>query len=99
MSEVIAPLLDRVLVEPIDSESIRPSGLIIPAAAREKSLRGHVLAVGPGGPDIHGVTLPMNVNVGDLVMFTRYGGTELECDGRVLVVFNIRDILAVVREA
>lgn len=94
----IVPLLDRILVKPEPSESVRPSGLIIPATAQqEKSYRGTVLAVGPGAPDAHGNLVRPACEPGDVVLFTRYGGTEAELDGEPVIIFNIRDVLGILR--
>ena len=76
MSTTFKPLADRVLIEPAAAEQVTASGIIIPDTAKEKPLRGKVIAVGNGKTDE-----PMNVNVGDLVIFGQYSGTEIKIDG------------------
>ena len=78
MATTIKPLEDRVLVEPLEAETTTASGLVIPETAKEKPQEGKVLAVGPGRVDDKGVRVPMDVKEGDVVVFSKYGGTEVK---------------------
>lgn len=91
----LKPLGDKVVVEVIDEPQTTASGLVLPDSAKEKSQRGKVLAVGPGKYLDNGSREPIDVNVGDTVVFTKYGGTEIELDGRELMILSQRDIHAV----
>jgi len=93
----IKPLEDRVLVEPLEAEQTTASGLVIPDTAKEKPQEGRVVATGPGRFDNDGAKrVPMDVAEGDVVVFSKYGGTELKYDGKEYLLLNARDILAVV---
>lgn len=96
MATTIKPLEDRVLVEPLEAETTTASGLVIPETAKEKPQEGKVLAVGPGRVDDKGVRVPMDVKEGDVVVFSKYGGTEVKYNGEDYLLLNARDILAVV---
>lgn len=97
MSANIKPLEDRILVEPIDAEQTTASGLVIPDTAKEKPQEGKVLAVGPGRFDESGSKrIPLDVSVGDVVVYSKYGGTEITVDGKDLLLLSGRDVLAVV---
>ncbi len=96
MATTIKPLEDRVLVEPLEAETTTASGLVIPETAKEKPQEGKVLAVGPGRVDDKGVRVPMDVKEGDVVVFSKYGGTEVKYDNTDYLLLNARDILAVV---
>lgn len=92
MAEVkVKPLSDRVLVEPAAAETKTASGLIIPDTAKEKPMRGTVVAVGPGTKDE-----TMQVKVGDVVLYGKYAGTELNVDGKDYLIMRQNDILAVI---
>ncbi len=91
----LKPLGDKVVVEVIDEPQTTASGLVLPDSAKEKSQRGKVLAVGPGKYLENGSREPIDVNVGDTVVFAKYGGTEIELDGRELMILSQRDIHAV----
>ena len=78
MSVSIKPLEDRVVVRPLEAEQVTASGLIIPDTAKEKPQEGEVVAVGEGRFDDKGARIPMDVKVGDKVVFSKYGGTELK---------------------
>ena len=95
MSVTIKPLEDRILVEPLEAEQTTASGLVIPDTAKEKP-QGKVLATGPGRVDDNGNRVPLDVAEGDVVIFSKYGGTEVKYDGKDLLLLNARDILAVV---
>lgn len=96
MAATIKPLEDRVLVQPLEAEQTTASGLVIPDTAKEKPQEGKVIATGPGRTDDNGKRIPMDVAVGDVVIFSKYGGTEVKYDGNEYLLLNARDILAVV---
>jgi chaperonin GroES len=91
----LKPLGDRIVVKPQDeTESSLPSGLVIPDTAKEKPQLGEVLAVGPGEYK-DGERIPVDVNVGDVVFYSKYGGTEVKHNGEDLLVLSSRDVLAI----
>jgi chaperonin GroES len=92
----IKPLEDRILVQPLEAEQTTASGLVIPDTAKEKPQEGKVLATGPGRIDDNGNRVPLDVAEGDVVIFSKYGGTEVKYDGQEYLLLNARDILAVV---
>jgi len=96
VSTTIKPLEDRILVQPLEAEQTTKSGLVIPDTAKEKPQEGKVLATGPGRIDDNGNRVPLDVSVDDVVIFSKYGGTEVKYDGREYLLLNARDILAVV---
>jgi chaperonin GroES len=91
----IRPLADRLVVKPIEPEERTASGIVLPETAKEKPQRGEVLAVGPGRVTERGTRLPIEVEVGDTVLFTKYAGTEVKLrpDGKILVLREV-DVLA-----
>ena len=94
----LQPLEDRIVVRPGESEETTASGLVIPDAAKEKPQTGDVLAVGPGRrSEQSGDLVPMEVSVGDTVVYSKYGGTEITVEGEDLLILNARDVLAVVK--
>jgi chaperonin GroES len=94
----LQPLEDRIVVRPNESEETTASGLVIPDTAKEKPQQGEVLAAGPGKRSEHtGELLPVDVKVGDTVVYSKYGGTEITIDGEDLLILNARDVLAVVK--
>lgn len=93
----LRPLGDRVVVQAEDDlEQRTPSGLVIPDTAKEKPQIGEVLAVGPGALNEEGDRLPMDVSVGDRVLYSKYAGTEVKLDGNEYLVLSARDVLAIV---
>jgi chaperonin GroES len=96
VSVTIKPLEDRVLVEPLEAEQTTASGLVIPDTAKEKPQEGKVIATGPGRIDDNGQRVPLDVAENDVVIFSKYGGTEVRYDNKDLLLLNARDILAVV---
>ena len=96
MAITIKPLEDRIVIRQVDSEEKTASGLYIPDAAMEQPQEGDVLAVGPGRVDDNGNRVPVDVKVGDHVIFSRYGGTEVKYDGEELQILSARDVLAIV---
>ena len=94
----LKPLEDRVVVKPSEAEQTTASGLVIPDTAKEKPQEGTVVAVGPGRIDDNGNRVPLDVNVGDVVIYSKYGGTEVTYAGEDFLVLSSRDLLAVVEK-
>jgi chaperonin GroES len=92
----LRPLGDRVWVEPIEQEDTTASGIILPETAKEKPQEGKVLAVGPGVRDDKGERQPLDVKVGDRVLFAKYSGTEIKHEGTKYLIMRESDILAIV---
>jgi chaperonin GroES len=91
----LQPLDDRIVVRPSEAEQTTASGLVIPDTAKEKPQQGEVLAVGPGRrSDSTGEIIPLDVKVGDTVIYSKYGGTEITEGGEDLLILNGRDVLA-----
>ena len=89
------PLDDRIVVRPNESEEMTASGLVIPDTAKEKPQQGEVLSVGPGRrAENTGELIPLDVKVGDTVVYSKYGGTEITVDGEDLLILSGRDVLA-----
>jgi len=93
----IKPLEDRIVVQPLDAEQTTASGLVIPDTAKEKPQEGSVLAVGPGRFE-EGQRLPIDVKVGDTVIYSKYGGTEVKYNGEEYLILSARDVLAVIEK-
>ena len=94
----LQPLEDRIVVRPSEFEATTASGLVIPDTAKEKPQQGDVLAIGPGRrSEITDEIVPMDVSVGDTVLYSKYGGTEITVEGEDLLILNARDVLAVVK--
>ena len=99
MSVSIKPLEDRIVVRPIDAEQTTASGLVIPDTAKEKPQEGQVLAVGPGRFDDGGdKRVPLDVKVGDTVLYSKYGGTEVKYSGEEFLILSARDVLAIIEK-
>lgn len=96
MSVSIKPLEDRVVIQTVEAEQTTSFGLVLPDTAKEKPQEGKVVAVGPGRIDDNGKRVPVDVAEGDLVIYSKYGGTEVKYDGEEYLVLSARDILAVV---
>jgi chaperonin GroES len=95
----LQPLEDRIVVKPNDAEETTASGLVIPDTAKEKPQQGEVLAVGEGRWDEDGEKrIPMDIKVGDTVVYSKYGGTEFTVDGDDVLILNGRDVLAVLKK-
>jgi chaperonin GroES len=92
----LKPLGGRVIVEPIEQEEMTAGGIILPETAKEKPQEGKILAAGPGDRDEDGERIPMEVKVGDKVLYAKYAGTEVKVDGKKLLILKENDILAVV---
>jgi chaperonin GroES len=99
VSVSIKPLEDRIVVKPLDAEQTTASGLVIPDTAKEKPQEGQVIAVGPGRFDDEGEKrIPLDVNVGDTVLYSKYGGTEVKYGGEEFLILSARDVLAVIEK-
>ena len=96
MAVTIKPLEDRILIQPLEAETTTASGLYTPAPPTQTPQEGKVGAVGPGRVDDSGKRIPLDVAEGDVVIFSKYGGTEVKYDGAEYLLLNARDILAVV---
>jgi chaperonin GroES len=97
VSVTIKPLEDRILVSPLEAEQTTKSGLVIPDTAKEKPQEGKVVAVGPGRFNEDGdERVPLDISVGDVVIYSKYGGTEVKYDGEDYLILSARDILAIV---
>jgi chaperonin GroES len=92
----LKPLGGRVIVEPIEQEEMTAGGIILPETAKEKPQEGKILAAGPGERDEDGKRIPLEVGVGDRVLYAKYSGTEIKMDGRKVLILRESDILAVV---
>ena len=92
----IKPLEDRIVIQQVEAEQTTASGLVIPDTAKEKPQEGEVVAVGPGRIDDNGNRVPLDVQVGDKVLYSKYGGTEVKVGGEDYLVLSARDVLAVV---
>ncbi|WP_039455491.1 co-chaperone GroES [Candidatus Jidaibacter acanthamoebae] len=95
----VRPLHDRVLVERLEQEQKTASGIIIPDTAQEKPMQGRVVAVGKGSIDEKGQVRPLDVKVGDKVMFAKWGGTEIKLEGKEYLIMKESDILAIIDAA
>ena len=93
------PLHDRVVVRRIDEEGKTPGGIIIPDTVKEKPMQGEVLSVGPGGRNEKGDLVPMDVKVGDTILFGKWSGTEVKLDGQELLIMKESDIMGVIEGA
>ena len=92
----LKPLGDRVLVEPVEEKEVKKGGIIIPDSAKEKPTEGIVRALGTGKTDDSGKKIPFEVKVGDRVLVSKYGGTEVKLDGKEYKLLNADDILAII---
>jgi chaperonin GroES len=96
VSVSIKPLEDRIVVQAVEAETTTASGLVIPDTAKEKPQEGEVKAIGPGRIDDNGNRVPLDVNVGDKVIYSKYGGTEVKYGGEEYLILSARDVLAIV---
>lgn len=93
----LKPLDDRVVVKPIEAEERTKSGIVLPDTAKEKPQQGEVIAVGPGKYE-NGKRVPMDVKIGDKIIYSKYGGTEVKMEGEEYLILSQRDILAIVED-
>jgi chaperonin GroES len=97
MAATLKPLGDRLVVEPIEAEETTASGILLPETAKEKPQEGKVIAAGPGKLDDSGKRVPMEVSVGDRVLYAKYAGTEIKLDGdNKVLILKESDVLALV---
>ncbi len=95
----LRPLADRVIVEPLEGQEMTASGIVLPETAKEKPQKGKIVAVGPGRKDDAGKVIPMDVEVDDMVLFAKYGGTEIKLGSdQTVLVLRESDILAVIED-
>jgi chaperonin GroES len=94
----IKPLEDRIVVQANEAETTTASGIVIPDTAKEKPQEGTVVAVGPGRFDDNGNRVPLDVATGDVVIYSKYGGTEVKYGGEEYLVLSARDVLAVIEK-
>ena len=94
MAAKLQPMADRVLVKPIEKEEKTKSGIYLPDTAKEKPQEGEILAVGPGKMSDDGKRIPMDLKVGDTIVYAKYGGTEIKVDEEELIILRESDILA-----
>jgi chaperonin GroES len=95
MTEKVEPLSNRVIVRPIETEEVSKGGIILPDTAKEKPQEGEIIAVGPGRVTDEGVRIPMEVKVGDRIIFAKYAGTELKLNDEKLMIMSESDIMAI----
>jgi chaperonin GroES len=98
MPAKLQPLGDRVVVEPLDREEMTSSGIYLPDTAKEKPQEGKIIAAGPGALDESGKRVPLEVKVGDTVLYAKYAGTEIKQDGKELLILSERDVLAILKK-
>jgi len=90
------PLHDRVAIKPIDQEEKTVGGIIIPDSAKEKPMQGKVIAVGKGAKDKDGKLIPLDVKIGDKVLYGKWGGTEVKVDGQEFIIMKETDIMGII---
>ena len=95
MTIAMRPLGSRLVIEPIAQEDITAGGIVLPETAKEKPQKGTVLAIGPGERNDKGDRIPMDVQVGDVVLYAKYSGTEIKYDGKKLLILRESDVLAI----
>ena len=96
MSISLTPLGNRVVIEAIEEEEITSGGIVLPETAKEKPQKGNVLSIGPGDRSDSGDLIPMQVEVGNTVLFAKYAGTEIKLEGKKLLIMRESDLLAIV---
>jgi len=94
MAVKLQPMADRLVVKPIEKEEMTKSGIVLPDTVKEKPQEGKVLAVGPGRLSEDGIRIAMDVKVGDVVLYSKYGGSEIKIDDEELIILRESDILA-----
>ena len=95
MSNSLKPLGSRVVIEPVEQDEVTAGGIVLPETAKEKPQKGKILSVGPGDRDVGGKRIPMDVKVGDTVLYAKYAGTEIKVDGKKLLILKESDVLAI----
>lgn len=94
--EKIKPLSDYLLIEPLEKETVLPSGIVVPDTAKDKPSEGKVLATGPGKRDEKGNVTPVEVKAGSIVMYKKWGGTEIKAEGKELLLVKEEDVIAII---
>ncbi|MEZ5691256.1 MAG: co-chaperone GroES [Rickettsiales bacterium] len=94
----IKPLADRIVVERIEQESKTAGGIIIPDTAKEKPKKGRVLAIGEGAKDENGKRIPIDISIGDIILFTQWAGSEIKLDGKDYLVMKESDVIGIIEE-
>ena len=94
--EKIRPLADYLMIEPLEQETTLPSGIILPDTAKEKPQKGRIIATGKGKKNEKGEIVSLEVKVGDVVMYKKWGGTEVKLDGKEYLLVREEDVLAIV---
>ena len=94
MADKLKPLADRVVVRPIEREEVTKAGIVLPDTAKEKPQEGAVIAFGPGRLSVDGKRIPMDVKVGDIVIYAKYGGAEIKIEDEELIILRESDIRA-----
>ena len=97
MAAKLIPLADRLVIRAVSQEEVLPSGIVVPDTAKEKPQQGEVIAAGPGRVDDDGKRIPMEVAVGDRVLYAKYSGQEIKIDNEELIVLSERDVLCKVQ--
>jgi len=98
MSLKLKPLGNRLVVEPLEAEEVTAGGIVLPETAKEKPQKGTVLSIGPGERDEKGKRIEMDVQVGDTVLYAKYGGTEIKVDGKKILILKETDVLAIIEK-
>lgn len=94
----VKPLFDYLLIQPLESDTTLPSGIVIPDSAKEKPQEGKVISVGPGAKDKDGKLIPVEIKAGSVVMYKKWGGTEIKLGGEDYILVRQEDILAIVED-
>jgi chaperonin GroES len=92
----LKPLGGRIVVEPMEAEDVTTGGIFLPETAKEKPQKGTILSTGPGERDDKGKYIPMEVKVGDVVLYNKYAGTEIKVDGKKIIILRENEVLAIV---
>jgi chaperonin GroES len=98
MTEVLEPLADRVIIEPVERKKVTKGGVFLPEAAQEKQSQGVIVSAGDGRIDNNGKRIPPSVTKGDKVLFAKYAGVEITLDEKQLIILKESDVLAIVRQ-
>lgn len=96
-TSTIVPLGDRVVVQAVEEDDVTPSGIVLPDTAKEKPQKGKIIAVGPGKMTDEGTRIPLEVKEGDVVLYTKYGPTEIHLNNQEYLILSESDILAIVK--
>ena len=94
MATELKPLNDRIVIKPLQQEQVLSSGIVIPDSAKEKPQQGEVIAIGPGKRDDNGARVPLDIEMGDRILYKKYTGQEIQIDNEDLIVLEEREVLA-----